>query len=77
MKETTNYNTAHSDVDAKLQAAYKQLKYSGNLTKFCVLAANNCNVHPLTVKNYLVGSGKDGFLKVAILNLLNEFNEAK
>jgi hypothetical protein len=77
MKDTINFSNRHLSVDAMLQAAYRELKDSGNLTKFSVLAANKCDVHPYTVKNYLLGSGKDGYLKDEILKLLKLFNEKR
>jgi hypothetical protein len=73
MKETINFSTRHESVDALLVKLFKELKQSNELPKFCVLAANKLNVHPNTVKNYLLGTGKDGYLKDCIFELGRSF----
>jgi predicted transcriptional regulator len=68
--ENKTYTIRHKEANAALVRVSTKLKAEKELMPACKKIAKIVSIHPNTVKNYLLGQGKDGYLKEEILNNL-------
>ena len=72
MKETKIFNEKHNGANVALAKALSRLKERKEVTNVAIDVAKELGVTHTTIINYLQGRGKDGYLKEAILEILNK-----